>query len=152
MAKFGQKSESLLAHLDEGLVAVNRKAIEVIDYSIIYTFRGQKLQDELFAKKVSKLKFPNSKHNSYPAKAFDFGPYPILWPQEDELRKGIAENDSVLIRKYMKATSRFYLVGGVILDAANSLGVSIRWGADWDGDGDIMDQTFDDLGHIELRY
>jgi len=34
--------------------------------------------------------------------------------------------------------------------AALEIGVDIRWGGDWDGDGDRTDQTFNDLCHWEL--
>ena len=34
--------------------------------------------------------------------------------------------------------------------AARELGTPLRWGGDWDGDGDLKDQTFIDLVHFEL--
>ena len=34
--------------------------------------------------------------------------------------------------------------------AAKFMNVSLRWGGDWDGDGDRTDQTFNDLMHWEL--
>lgn len=37
-----------------------------------------------------------------------------------------------------------------MLNAAQDLGVSVRWGGDWDMDGDTTDQTFNDLPHFEL--
>jgi hypothetical protein len=33
---------------------------------------------------------------------------------------------------------------------AKELGIAIRCGADWDGDGLTSDQSFHDLAHIEL--
>jgi hypothetical protein len=29
-------------------------------------------------------------------------------------------------------------------------GINLRWGGDWDRDSDLKDQTFNDLGHIEV--
>lgn len=34
--------------------------------------------------------------------------------------------------------------------AAKVLGVALRWGGDWDGDGDTRDETFVDMFHHEL--
>ena len=33
----------------------------------------------------------------------------------------------------------------------HQLGLKIRWGGDWDSDGDINDNKFDDLVHVEIR-
>jgi peptidoglycan LD-endopeptidase CwlK len=30
------------------------------------------------------------------------------------------------------------------------MGIEIRWGGDWDGDGDLSDHKFNDLPHFEL--
>jgi hypothetical protein len=42
-----------------------------------------------------------------------------------------------------------YVAGRIIQMAAED-GVLIRWGGDWDSDGDLTDQTFDDLFHLEV--
>lgn len=150
MPKFGNKSNSLLEQADEKLVRIADAAIQIIDFSIIYTFRDKELQDKLVAEGRSKTPFPTSKHNLNPSHAFDFAPYPIDWPQESELRKGVQNGDLKAINHYKKATARFYLVAGVLLATAHRLEIPVRWGGDWDGDFDIFDQTFDDIGHIEL--
>jgi peptidoglycan L-alanyl-D-glutamate endopeptidase CwlK len=31
------------------------------------------------------------------------------------------------------------------------MGIKIRWGGDWDSDGDINDNRFDDLVHVEIK-
>ena len=148
---FGRKSRSKLDMLDEEMVLVCEDAIQIIDFTIIYTHRGQDLQDELYARGVSKVKFPKSKHNKYPSLAFDFAPWPIQWPDYQWLRQKIDEREYDAIQIYTKATARFYAVAGVIRACANKRGIPIRWGGDWDGDWDFFDQTFDDLGHIEKR-
>lgn len=44
------------------------------------------------------------------------------------------------------------LVAGVVLSCANELNIDIRWGGNWDGDGEIIsDQNFQDLPHFELK-
>ena len=45
---------------------------------------------------------------------------------------------------------RFTYMGGMIRGIALKLGYPIRWGGDWDSDGDLKDNSFDDLVHIEL--
>jgi hypothetical protein len=41
-------------------------------------------------------------------------------------------------------------IAGRAFAIAHEEGFSIRWGGDWDGDGDLTNQKFDDLFHIEL--
>jgi len=31
------------------------------------------------------------------------------------------------------------------------LNVNIRWGGDWDSDGEVADNSFDDLVHVEIK-
>jgi peptidoglycan L-alanyl-D-glutamate endopeptidase CwlK len=46
---------------------------------------------------------------------------------------------------------RMYFYGGIVRAVAEYEKIPIRWGGDWDGDTEVLDQTFNDLGHIELR-
>ncbi len=39
---------------------------------------------------------------------------------------------------------------GLVRGIAVSWGVKIRWGGDWDMDGDLKDNSFDDLVHFEI--
>ena len=41
-------------------------------------------------------------------------------------------------------------MGGMIRDIAQQLGLKVRWGGDWDSDGDVKDNGFDDLVHVEI--
>jgi hypothetical protein len=50
-----------------------------------------------------------------------------------------------------KKLRRFYFMQGILFAAADEVGVGVRIGVDWDGDLDFFDQSFDDMGHIELR-
>jgi peptidoglycan L-alanyl-D-glutamate endopeptidase CwlK len=43
-----------------------------------------------------------------------------------------------------------YILAGVVFACASELGMEIRWGGDWDRDGDIRDNKFNDLYHFEL--
>ena len=42
------------------------------------------------------------------------------------------------------------IVAGVMSSCASELDVKIRWGGDWDQDGDVRDNVFNDLYHFEL--
>lgn len=71
----------------------------------------------------------DSKHLALPSRAVDVAPYPINWGDK----------------------KRFYHFAGYVQGLAAQLGISLRWGGDWDGDNDLNDQTFFDLVHFELK-
>ena len=37
------------------------------------------------------------------------------------------------------------------MDVAKSMGITLRWGGDWDMDTQVKDNKFDDLVHFEIR-
>jgi peptidoglycan L-alanyl-D-glutamate endopeptidase CwlK len=132
MRKWSPNSKKVYDELDERLkVLVVRLRDEVTDISLTCGFRDRETQNTLFENSFSKVRWPDSKHNRRPSKAIDLQPYP-----------------------YPKMTSKVwgalgYIAGHAIRIAAEE-GFSIRWGGDWDGDGDMTDQDFDDLFHFEL--
>ena len=129
MPKFGNKSEKELSTCAEPLVEICRTAIQVYDFSVIYGYRNKEQQNELFENGMSKVIYPDSKHNIEPSRAVDLAPYPIDW----------------------KDIKRFYYLAGIIMSVAYLLDYKIRWGGDWDIDTDFNDQTFFDLGHFEIK-
>jgi len=36
------------------------------------------------------------------------------------------------------------------MGVASQMGIKIRWGGDWDSDGSVCDNKFNDLVHFEL--
>jgi peptidoglycan L-alanyl-D-glutamate endopeptidase CwlK len=44
----------------------------------------------------------------------------------------------------------YMAIRDAVMAAAAELGVTIRWGGDWDGDGDSRDESFFDSPHFEL--
>lgn len=42
------------------------------------------------------------------------------------------------------------VVAGVMFACASELNIKIRWGGNWDSDGDIRDNKFNDLFHYEI--
>jgi len=43
-----------------------------------------------------------------------------------------------------------YIVAGVMFSCAAELGITLRWGGDWNMNSDIRDNVFNDLYHFEL--
>jgi peptidoglycan LD-endopeptidase CwlK len=131
MARFSKKSQARLDSCHKDLERVFDKVLENgrWDCSILEGYRSPERQNELFRQKLSEVSGGNSKHNYLPSLAVDVAPYPIDW----------------------KNLERFRRFGEYVLGVADSLGIKLRWGGDWDGDTDIKDQKFNDLVHFELR-
>ena len=125
MFRFGKKSKERLKGVDARLVSVLNELIKIMDVTIIEGVRSSERQEELLKQGLSKVKY--SKHME--GKAVDLAPYPIDW---DDLE-------------------RFYYMGGMIRGIGKELGINVRWGGDWDSDGETKDNGFDDLVHVELR-
>ncbi len=124
MPKFGKKSQERLRGVNSELVNVLFELVKIMDVTIIEGVRSQERQDRLVAEGKSKTKF--SKHIT--GRAVDLAPYPIDWEDRD----------------------RFHYMGGMLRGIAHQMGVKVRWGGDWDGDGETKNNNFDDLVHIEL--
>ena len=125
MYKFGKRSKERLKGVKPELVNVLNELVKIMDVTIIEGLRSKERQEELVASGASKTKY--SKHLE--GKAVDLAPYPIDWEDRD----------------------RFHYMGGMIRGIAKQLNVNVRWGGDWDGDGETKDNGFDDLVHVELR-
>ena len=39
---------------------------------------------------------------------------------------------------------------GIAVGIAKRKGIKLRWGGDWDRDGELSDNRFNDLGHLEI--
>jgi len=125
MYRFGKRSKERLKGVKPELVNVLNELIKIMDVTIIEGLRTEERQKELVASGASKTKY--SKHLE--GKAVDLAPYPIDWEDRD----------------------RFHYMGGMIRGIAKQLNVNVRWGGDWDSDGETKDNGFDDLVHVELR-
>ena len=131
MPVFSQRSKDRLATCDPRLVEVMNLAIKRIDFSILEGHRDKEGQDKAFATGKSKVRWPNGKHNKIPAKAVDILPYPF---------KNIYWNQPQIWADYAK----------VILECARELGYHVRWGGDWNENGEWRDERFFDGPHFEL--
>jgi len=139
MYKFGTKSNSKLETCHPALEKVVRRALQLSPYdiTIIHGYRGEEVQNSLFDAGLSKLPYPASKHNktnnfNQPcSEAIDFAPW---------VNNGIDWKDTLI----------FSVVVGIMIAAAKEQGVTLRWGGDWDSDGSSRDQSFMDIGHVEI--
>jgi len=138
--KFGRKSKQRLAQCHKNLQFLANEAIKVLDFSVVEGHRGEKRQNQLYVAKATKVKWDKSKHNKLPSEAYDVYPYPVVIPDQKKQKK----------LEFAKNLARFYLLVGVFKALAFVYSIDIRCGADWDGDGEILDNTFDDICHIEI--
>lgn len=106
------------------------------DATVIQGYRTKEEQDKAFKRGASKVKYPNSKHNKQPSDAVDIVPAkaPKLWAKGKDL-----------------PAIEYYRFERLMKKSADAVGVSYRWGGDWDGDGDYSDQTFNDFAHFERK-
>lgn len=129
MPSFGAASEMQLATCDERLQRVARRVVEVWDCQVLQGKRSESEEATHLANGTSHTRA--SKHVyplDVPSLAMDLVPYPVDW----------------------KNLKRFYVFSGFVLGTARELGITLRWGGDWDSDRDLDDQTFNDLPHFEV--
>lgn len=132
MAKLGAGSLAQLATVHPDLQRVVRRVVARLpahlDLKVIQGWRSSKEQAAAYASGASEKKPGASKHELSPSRAIDMALYPVRW--KDEIMFG-------------------YLAGIVALCAAEE-GVKVRWGGDWDTDGDTLEHALRDLDHWEL--
>lgn len=149
MPTFGARSQRELATLDPRLATVLRAVIRFADFTILKGRRGRAEQNEAVATGASQLEWPKSSHNcAIPddgiprsewredpqglSRAVDIAPWPIDWKDERQ----------------------FAYIAGRIIQEGIGQGVRIRFGGDWDEDGQgnwrDPDNSFNDMPHFEL--
>jgi peptidoglycan L-alanyl-D-glutamate endopeptidase CwlK len=133
MPKFSAASRAQLLTCDERLQRVMVEAIKLYDFAVIEGHRGEAAQNIAFAKGNSQKRWPNGEHNGTPSRACDIQPYPIDWSDAQA------------------NTQRACLLAGIVLACAFHLGIKLRWGGDWNMNGDTRDEHFRDYGHFELH-
>lgn len=133
---FGSGSEKNMEGVAADLILVMRHALRygVMDFSVVEGVRAMAEQNRYYAIGKSKVPWPESRHNVTEAEpigqAVDAVPYVNGAPSWNHYHCSV-------------------LAGGILL-SAGALGVSIRWGGNWDMDGEpITDQQFQDLVHYE---
>lgn len=142
---FSQRSQNNLSTVHPDLALICRHVLDtgIMDFSIVEGARSLTRQKALVEKGVSKTL--NSKHliqNDGFAHAVDLYPYPV---DMGRVRSGNAVE-----------ICRFGLLAGMFLLTAQHLRETgqitshIRWGGDWDTDGQTLDHRFFDAPHFEI--
>lgn len=139
LSKTGQER---LATCHPDLQRLMNEAIKFVDFVVVFGHRTIAEQQELYAQGRTKpgsivtdkdgVK-NKSMHNHSPSLAIDIAPFndktaPIDWSD----------------------THRFSVLWGRVQQIAAQMGIKVRWGCDWDGDGKISEEKFKDFPHIEL--
>jgi len=141
MPYFGPTSLGRLGTCDQRLQDLFLEVVGHRDCTVLIGHRTEAQQMAAYHARPqrSKVKWPNSKHNTYPSKAVDVAPWPTVWP------------DRVSDPHERELTWReWYMFVGLVRGIAIEMNIPIRCGADWDGDYEIKDQNFHDLPHFEL--
>jgi len=128
MPAFSKSSTEKLKTCHPDLQRIFCEVIKRHDCSITFGVRTNLEQQKLFDD--GKSKTLDSKHLEQQdgfSHAVDVAPYPIDWGD----------------------TKRFYWFAGIVIATAESMDIELRWGGDWDSDGDLNDQSFNDLVHFE---
>jgi peptidoglycan LD-endopeptidase CwlK len=136
--KLGERSVSRLRDVHPTLAAVVHRAIRITeqDFSVLCGVRTLAEQRELYAQgrtKPGQIVTWTLKSRHLPAadgfgRAVDLVPYPVDW----------------------NTLSKFDAIAKAMFQAADELGVLLRWGADWDGDGILRERGESDSPHFEL--
>ena len=134
MNHFGESSKFKLSTCDVRLQNMAHQVLKIKDHSIIKGHRNKAEQNHAYNEipRRSKLKWPDGKHNSLPSLAMDVRTYPSEYLTDQELRE-----------------EQLYLLG-LYRGIAAQLDILLRTGADWDRDGVIADNGFDDFFHVEI--
>lgn len=132
---FSKRSNDNLNQCHGDLRILFRCVIERHDCSVIQGRREREEQEAAFDAGLSKLHYPESKHNWEPESiAADVIPWPVDWKDRERF---------VFFAGFVKGVASELLASG-------KMQYEIRWGGDWDGDNDLKDQSFMDLPHFEL--
>lgn len=140
MAKFSNKSQSKLDTCHPDLQLLANEVLRFHDCSVVWGHRNEAEQDLMIKRKVSKLPFPQSKHNRYPSQAMDLVAYVpslggIVWTIKY----------SLYFAGYVLATAdRLYKEG--------KMEHRVRWGGNWSTQRDksFTKVAFYDGYHFEL--
>ena len=138
--EYGPRSRRVLATLHPDLQKVFPTVLGLgYDHSLIEGHRSEEDQNFFYDQGKSKVKFPNSKHNSLPSLAVDAMPWFKTLPHID-----------------WRHSPSIYHFAGVVKGVAamlyhmGEIKHLIRWGGDCDNDFEVREKQWDDSPHYEL--
>jgi peptidoglycan L-alanyl-D-glutamate endopeptidase CwlK len=130
------KSLARLEGVDPRLVAVVQRAIELssVDFLVTEGLRTKERQAQLYAQGRT---VPGRK---------------VTWTLDSKHIHGLAVDVAPLIKGAIPWNdgTAFDAMAKAMFTAAKELGVPIRWGADWDRDGNPRERGESDSPHFEL--
>lgn len=137
MLTFGTRSKQRLMGVHPNLTHVVERALELspVDFMVVEGFRTLARQQELYAQgrtTPGKIVTWTMKSKHLTGSAVDIAP--------------VDANGKIL----WKDTQAFDQMAAAMLAAAEELGIPIRWGADWDQDGNPRERGESDSPHFEL--
>ena len=157
MATYGNTSQQKLDSCHPDLIVIFQEVVRIFDNAIVYGERTPGEQFELYKqgrsliggrwviadkKKVVTYKdgtISKSNHNYSPSKAVDAVPY---YSDIPHIRWGNIK-EMCYFAGHVKATAFRLLSEGKIAHM-------IKWGADWNMNNEIYDESFRDYAHFEI--
>ena len=132
--KLGKTSLARLKGVDETLVNVVKRAIEIseVDFTVLEGVRTLERQRELYAQgrtAPGKIVTWTMKSRHIEGKAVDLVPYPLDWSDLEKFNK----------------------IKDAMFQSAKELDVNLRWGADWNGNGEYREKGEYDSPHFEIN-
>ena len=117
------------------LVFLNVLRAGLIDVSILEGERSKERQNQFFKEGKSEKKWPEGKHNI----------------EEEEQYSEALDASPFVSGKASFDHKHCCFLAGIVQATAKNMNVQIRWGGNWDMDGEpITDQDFQDLVHYEI--
>ena len=129
MPSFSAPDLDRLKRLHPELQRLFVEAIKQTPFTIRDTNRGRADQEKAFREGKSKVHFSDSAHNYSPSLAADIYPLPVDFKNREAFR---------------------HLQIDVLKPLAKKLGIPIRQGIDFNMNGVLTDDKFQDLPHVEL--
>lgn len=141
MNKYSKSSKARLETCDTDLQIIFKNVLPGFDHSILCGHRGETAQNAAYnaIPQKSKLRWPDSKHNTLPSLALDAAPYDysisgIDWEDIERL---------TYFAGYVMGVAQVLYDEGLITS-------KLLWGGDWDHDTNVKDEKFRDMVHFEL--
>lgn len=154
MPAFGKTSKTRLLTCHALLQELCQRVVVHHDITVLCGHRSQEKQTAAYESGASSKPWPTSKHNQKPSAAVDIAPWPIPegWGGLDGRTLHARDLDWKERVKFYQMISVVQFCWAQMLEDFPELADQwrLRLGADWDGDGDYRDQSFDDLPHVEL--
>lgn len=128
MPQFSRRSKERLDTCHPDLIRWAEALILDLDFTVLYGYRDKWAQNEAFRLNRTTKRWPYSLHNKRPSLAVDLAPYPVDWHDK----------------------ARFAYFAGYGIGKAEQMGLTIRWGGDWNCNTFTMDERLIDMPHFEL--